>query len=202
MADNMNHIGMAETANTDTLARCPWCGSDPLYIAYHDKEWGVPLYDDQRLFELLVLEGAQAGLSWITVLKKRENYRKAFEEFAIERVASYTEADIRRLLADPGIIRNKLKIGSAIKNAGAVLDIQKEFGSFSAFLWRYVDDKPLINGWEEISQIPARTELSDRISRDLKKRGFNFVGSTICYAYMQSMGMVNDHLRSCFRYDF
>lgn len=200
MVENIND--MCPEVDSNPLARCPWCGNDPLYIAYHDKEWGVPLYDDPKLFELLVLEGAQAGLSWITVLRKRENYRKAFEGFDIERVASYTETDVGRLLADPGIIRNRLKIGSAIKNAKAVLDIQKEFGSFSDFLWRYVNHTPLINAWDDISQIPARTELSDQISRDLKKRGFNFVGSTICYAYMQSMGMVNDHLRSCFRYDF
>ncbi len=190
-----------ETADPDARSRCPWCGDDPLYRAYHDQEWGVPLHDDRRLFEMLVLEGAQAGLSWITILRKRENYRRAFDGFDIERVASYTEADIGRLLADPGIIRNRLKIGSAIKNARAVLDIQQDSGSFSAFLWRYVDDRPLRNGWQQMSRIPARTELSDTISRDLKKRGLSFVGSTICYAYMQSIGMVNDHLRSCFRYD-
>ncbi len=183
------------------LIRCPWCGNDPLYIAYHDKEWGVPLYDDRRLFELLVLEGAQAGLSWITILKKRENYRKAFEGFDIGQVASYTDADIGRLVADPGIVRNRLKIGSAIKNAREVLAIQEEFGSFSSFLWRYVEGRQIVNGWREISQIPARTDLSDLLSRDLKKRGLTFVGSTICYAYMQSMGMVNDHLQSCFRYE-
>jgi DNA-3-methyladenine glycosylase I len=187
--------------NSGDPIRCPWCGNDPLYIAYHDQEWGVPLYDDRRLFELLVLEGAQAGLSWITILKKRENYRKAFQGFDIERVASYTDADIARLLADPGIVRNRLKIGSAIKNARAVLAIQEEFGSFSSFLWRYIEGRQIINGWREMSQIPARTDLSDRLSRDLKKRGLNFVGSTICYAYMQSMGMVNDHLQSCFRYE-
>jgi DNA-3-methyladenine glycosylase I len=153
-----------ETKNRDNRSRCPWCGSDPLYIAYHDEEWGVPLHDDRRLFELLVLEGAQAGLSWITILKKRENYRKAFDGFDIERVASYTDADVGRLLADPGIVRNRLKIGSAIKNARAVLNIQKEFGSFSAFLWRYAEGRPLVNGWEDMSQIPARTDLSDVIS--------------------------------------
>jgi DNA-3-methyladenine glycosylase I len=149
---------------------------------------------------MLVLEGAQAGLSWITILRKRENYRKAFDCFDIERVAAYTEADIERLMADPGIVRNRLKIESAIKNAKVVLDIQKEFGSFSAFIWHYVDNRPIMNGWEEMSQIPSRTYLSDQMSRDLKKWGCSFVGSTICYALMQSIGMVNDHLQSCYRY--
>lgn len=186
-----------ELGDQQDRVRCPWCGSDPLYIAYHDEEWGVPLRDDRRLFEMLVLEGAQAGLSWLTVLKKRENYRKAFDNFDIEKIASYSEEDVDRLLADPGIIRNRLKIESAIKNARVVLEIQKEFGSFSAFLWHYVDNEPIENGWQEMSQIPDHTYLSDLMSQDLKKRGCSFVGSTICYALMQSIGMVKDHLQSC-----
>jgi DNA-3-methyladenine glycosylase I len=180
--------------------RCQWCGQDPLYVAYHDEEWGVPVHDDRLLFEYLVLEGAQAGLSWSTILKKRENYRKAFDGFDIVRVANYTESDVERLLADPGIVRNRLKIRSAIKNAQGVLDIQDEFGSFDAFLWRYVDGKPRQNNFKSMAELPANSDISDRMSRDLKKRGFNFVGSTICYAFMQAVGMVNDHEMDCFRY--
>jgi DNA-3-methyladenine glycosylase I len=180
--------------------RCEWCGSDPLYMAYHDEEWGVPSHDDRHLFELLLLEGAQAGLSWLTILKKRENYRKAFHAFDPQKIAAYSQRDIQRLLTDPGIVRNRLKIESAIKNAREVLDIIQEFGSFSSFLWRYVNNSPRQNAWKSLRELPGRTEQSDRMSSDLKKRGFNFVGSTICYAFMQSVGMVNDHIVSCFCY--
>jgi DNA-3-methyladenine glycosylase I len=180
--------------------RCEWCGSDPLYVAYHDKEWGVPVHDDRHLFEKLVLEGAQAGLSWLTILRKRENYRRAFHEFAPKRVAAYSNADIQRLMQDVGIVRNRLKIESAIHNARRVLEIKQEHGSFSSFLWRYVDNVPRQNTWASMSELPARTEQSDMMSKDLKKLGFKFVGSTICYALMQSVGMVNDHVVGCFRY--
>jgi DNA-3-methyladenine glycosylase I len=180
--------------------RCGWCGSNPLYIAYHDEEWGVPVHEDRRLFEFLLLEGAQAGLSWLTILKKRENYRKAFDGFDCERVASYTQDDVARLLADPGIVRNRLKIESAIKNARGVLAIREEHGSLDAFLWRFVDGMPVRNGWTSLEQVPARSALSDRLSKELQRRGCNFVGSTICYAFMQAVGMVNDHLVDCFRY--
>ena len=181
--------------------RCQWCSSDPLYITYHDEEWGVPVHDDRLLFEFLILEGAQAGLSWLTVLKKRENYRKAFHNFDATRVAKYTAKDINRLMADTGIIRNRLKIESAIKNAKGVLRIQKEQGSFDAYLWGYVDNTPIQNSWKSMTDLPAQTELSETMSKDLKKRGFNFVGPTICYAFMQAVGMVNDHTTDCFRYD-
>lgn len=180
--------------------RCGWCGSDPLYMAYHDNEWGVPSRDDRHLFEMLTLEGAQAGLSWLTILRKREHYRRAFAGFEIAPVAAWSEADIRRLLADPGIVRNRLKVASAIANARAVLEIQREFGSLAAFLWRYVDHAPRQNAWRTLAEVPARTPQSDRLSRDLKKRGFGFVGSTICYAFMQAVGLVNDHLVDCYRY--
>ena len=180
--------------------RCEWSGSDPLYIAYHDEEWGVPVHDDRHLFEMLLLEGAQAGLSWLTILKKRENYRKAFHGFDPKKIAAYSKRDIQRLLTDPGIVRNRLKIESAIRNARGVLDIIQEFGSFNSFLWRYVNNSPRQNAWSSLSEIPARTEQSDMMSNELKKRGFSFVGSTICYAFMQSVGMVNDHIVGCFRY--
>ena len=180
--------------------RCGWCGSDPLYLAYHDDEWGVPIHDDQRLFEFLVLEGAQAGLSWLTILKKRENYRKAFQGFECESIARYSERDVAHLITDPGIVRNRLKIKSAIKNAQGVLDIQEEYGSLDAFLWRYVAGKPIQNAWRCLEEVPAQTKLSDQMSNDLKRRGFHFVGSTICYAFMQAVGMVNDHTTDCFRY--
>lgn len=180
--------------------RCGWCGSDPLYLAYHDTQWGVPVHDEQRLFEFLVLEGAQAGLSWLTILKKRENYRKAFQGFACERIARYSEGDIARLLTDPGIVRNRLKIESTIKNARGVLDIQEEFGSFDAFIWRYVDGQPIQNAWQCLAEVPTQTKRSDQMSKDLKKRGFNFVGSTICASFMQAVGMVNDHTTDCFRH--
>lgn len=181
--------------------RCAWTGSDPLYVAYHDEEWGVPVHDDQRLFEMLVLEGAQAGLSWLTILRKREDYRRAFHDFDVERVAAYSTVDMERLLTDAGIVRNRLKIEAAVRNARGVLAIREEFGSLDSFLWGYVDHRPRQNAWKSLAEIPAWTELSDRMSKDLRKRGFNFVGSTICYAFMQAVGMVNDHIVDCFRYD-
>jgi DNA-3-methyladenine glycosylase I len=180
--------------------RCDWSGNNPLYIAYHDDEWGVPANDDRHLFEMLVLEGAQAGLSWLTILKKRENYRKAFHSFDPEIVAAYSERDIKRLLADSGIVRNRLKIESAIRNARGVLKIKEEYGTLAAFIWKYVDGTPLQNNWKSIVEIPARTDQSDAMSKDLKRRGFNFVGSKICYSFMQAVGMVNDHIVGCFRY--
>jgi len=171
-----------------------------LYVAYHDDEWGVPVHDDRLLFEYLILEGAQAGLSWLTILKKRENYRNAFHAFDCERIAKYTDADVARLLADAGIVRNRLKIASTIKNARGVLEIQEEHGSLDSYLWRYVDGIPKQNDWKTMAAIPTKTDVSDMMSKDLKKRGFNFVGSTICYAFMQAVGMVNDHTTDCFRY--
>jgi len=182
------------------MTRCEWCGSDPLYIAYHDGEWGIPVHDDRLLFEFLILEGAQAGLSWLTILKKRDNYRRAFHGFDCNRIANYSETDVRRLLADSGIVRNHLKIRSAIKNARCVLDIQEDFGPLDSYLWRYVDGIPKQNTWKSMAELPTKTELSDAMSRDLKRRGFNFVGSTICYAFMQAVGMVNDHTTDCFRH--
>ncbi|MEW6361193.1 MAG: DNA-3-methyladenine glycosylase I [Pyrinomonadaceae bacterium] len=181
------------------MKRCGWARND-LAIEYHDSEWGVPLHNDQKLFEFIVLEGAQAGLSWDTILKKREAYRRAFAGFDVEKVARFGEKQIEKLLSDPGIIRNRLKIASAINNARAFIKVAEEFGSFDSYIWRFVDGKPLINRWKELSEIPARTPLSDLISKDLKKRGFSFVGSTIVYAHMQATGMVNDHLTSCFRF--
>jgi len=181
--------------------RCQWGTSDPAYLAYHDEEWGVPVHDDNRLFEMLILEGAQAGLSWLTILKKRENYRAAFDRFDPEKVAHYGPTEVQRLLENPGIVRNRLKIESAIRNARVFLSVQAEFDSFDAFIWRYVDSAPKQNAWTSLSQIPAQTETSDALSKDLKKKGFKFVGSTICYAFMQSVGMVNDHVTDCFRYD-
>lgn len=182
------------------MKRCPWPTTDELYIKYHDEEWGVPVHDDIRHFEFLVLEAAQAGLSWITILKRRENYRKAYRGFEPEIVASFTDKDTERLLQDAGIIRNRLKIKSSIENARHFLEVRKEFSTFDNYLWGFVDREPVINRWEEISQIPPKTELSDRISKDLKKRGFSFVGSTIIYAHLQAVGVVNDHIVSCFRY--
>jgi len=181
--------------------RCEWCGSNPLYIGYHDDEWGVPVHDDRRLFEMLTLEGAQAGLSWLTILKKRGNYRKAFHGFDHEMIAAYSERDVDRLLADSGIVRNRLKIESVIRNARGVLDIREEFGTLDSFLWRYVDGIPLQNTWNSMTELPTRTEQSDAMSRDLKRRGFNFVGPTICYAFMQAVGLTNDHTTDCFRYE-
>lgn len=182
----------------EDLIRCPWCGTDPLYVKYHDEEWGKPVYDDRILFEFLILESAQAGLSWITVLRKRGNYRKAFADFDPSAVASFSPEDIERLLQDPGIIRNRLKISAAISNARLFLDIQKEFGSFSNYIWGFLPDrKPIVNNWKSPGEIPPRTPLSDQISADMKKRGFKFFGTTICYAHMQATGMINDHLETC-----
>ncbi len=180
--------------------RCEWCGTDPLYVAYHDEEWGVPLHDDQKLFELLILEGAQAGLSWITVLRKRESYRVAFDQFDARKIIRYDERKVAELLANPGIIRNKLKVAATIQNAKAYLAVQKEFGSFDKYIWQFVGGKPLRNTRQSLKDVPARTAESDAMSKDLLKRGFKFVGSTICYAFMQASGMVNDHKVDCFRY--
>jgi DNA-3-methyladenine glycosylase I len=185
---------------TGTLVRCGWCGTDPLYVAYHDTEWGVPVHDDRMLFEFLILEGAQAGLSWITILKKREAYRRAFAGFDAGKVARYGPHQVERLLADAGIVRNRLKIEAAINNARLFLAVQEEFGSFDAYVWRFVDGRPIVNRWRTLKQVPASTPESDALSRDLKSRGFKFVGSTICYAHMQATGMVNDHLTGCFRH--
>jgi len=183
-----------------TKERCSWGESHPLYVPYHDREWGAPLHDDRRFFELLVLEAAQAGLSWLTVLKKREAYGRAFDDFDPEKVARYDRRKVARLLGDEGIIRNRLKIEAAIANAKAFLAVQKEFGSFDAYVWRFVGGKPIQNRRKAIKQVPARTAESDALSKDLKSRGFRFVGSTICYAFMQASGLVNDHLVSCFRH--
>jgi DNA-3-methyladenine glycosylase I len=181
--------------------RCWWADeNNPLYIKYHDEEWGEPEHDDRMLFELLILEGAQAGLSWSTILNKRENYKLAFDNFDVQKVASYNDKKEQELLANSGIVRNKLKIKSAIRNAKVFIEIQKEFGSFDKYIWQYVNDKPILNNCTKPEDVPAKTPLSDNISKDLKKRGMNFVGSTIIYAYMQSIGMVNDHLVSCFKH--
>ena len=184
----------------DGVWRCAWVGDEPLYQAYHDEEWGVPVHDDRLLFEFLVLEGAQAGLSWLTILRKREGYRRAFAGFAPEAVAAFGSADVERLLADPGIIRNRLKIGAAITNAQAFLRVREEFGSFDAYVWGFVDGETIQNEWKLMAEIPAKTPEAERMSADLKKRGFRFVGPTICYAHMQATGMVNDHTVDCFRY--
>ena len=180
--------------------RCTWCGDDPLYMAYHDKEWGVPVKDDQTLFEFLILETFQAGLSWITVLRKRENFRKAFDNFDYKIVAKYTEDKIQKLLQNEGIIRNKLKVRAAVSNAQAFIEVKKEFGSFSQYIWGFVDGKPINNAWKVMKDVPPNTPLSDTISKDLKKRGFKFVGTTVVYAHMQATGMVNDHTTDCFGY--
>ena len=180
--------------------RCAWPGDDPLYRAYHDKEWGVPLHDDQRLFEFLILEGAQAGLSWITILRKRENYRAAFDGFDPARIARYNADKIESLLQDAGIVRNRLKVEAAVNNARKFLEVQKEFGSFDRFIWQFVDGRPKQNKWRRLAEIPASTPESDAMSKELRKRGFKFTGSTICYAHMQATGMVNDHTIDCFRH--
>jgi DNA-3-methyladenine glycosylase I len=180
--------------------RCSWCGEDPLYVAYHDEEWGVPVHDDRLLFEFLVLEGAQAGLSWLTILRKREAYREAFSRFDPRAVSRYDGRAVRRLLRNPGIVRNRLKIESAIANARAFLDVQDEFGSFDAYVWRFVEGRPKRNAWRSERQIPAVTPEAEALSRDLRARGFRFVGPTICYAHMQATGMVNDHVVGCFRH--
>jgi DNA-3-methyladenine glycosylase I len=180
--------------------RCPWPGDDPIYVAYHDKEWGVPVHNDKKMFEFLLLEGFQAGLSWRTILMKRQNFRKAFDNFDFNKIALYDKRKIKSLMEDAGIIRNKLKIESAVRNARAFIEVRKEFGTFNKYIWGFVNNKPVVNTFRNIRELPARTELSDLISIELKKRGFNFVGSTIIYAHMQATGMVNDHLTSCFRY--
>jgi DNA-3-methyladenine glycosylase I len=185
--------------NEEKLIRCAWATGE-LSVRYHDEEWGVPLHDDRTFFEFLILEGAQAGLSWSTILNKRENYRRAFDNFEPERVARFDRRRIQKLLADPGIVRNKLKIASSVENAKAFLRLQEEFGCFDRYIWQFVGGKPRINRWKSLKQLPAKTSESDAMSKDLKKRGFNFVGSTICYAFMQATGMVNDHAVNCFRY--
>lgn len=182
------------------VKRCDWCGTDPLYVKYHDEEWGVPVHDDRKHYEFLVLEGAQAGLSWITILKRREGYRSAFDNFDPEEVARYNENKIQKLLQDEGIIRNRQKVRSAVNNARRFLDVQNEFGSFDRYIWSFVDGKPSINRFKTMADIPAETPLSVELSKDLKKRGFSFVGPTIMYAHMQAIGMVNDHIVDCFRY--
>jgi len=184
------------------ISRCPWPSDDPLMIAYHDKEWGVPLHDDQKLFEFMVLDCFQAGLSWRTVLHKRENFRKAFDNFDYRKIAKYDQQKIDSLLQDAGIIRNKAKINGTIQNARCFLEVQKEFGSFDHYIWSFTNGKIVVNKWKSLSELPARSEISDLMSKDLVKRGFKFAGSTICYAFMQAIGMVNDHLTTCFRYTF
>ena len=189
------------TSAPSAIERCGWSSGDPLYEQYHDEEWGVPCYDDDKLFEFLVLESAQAGLSWITILRKRENYRKAFADFNAEKVARFNRRSVERLMADAGIVRNRLKIESAISNAKLFLELQDSYGSFADYLWGFIDDKkPIQNSWLTLAESPATTALSDTISKDMKKRGFRFFGSTICYAHMQAMGMVNDHTVDCFRH--
>lgn len=183
------------------MKRCAWAGEDGLYQHYHDMEWGVPLFDDRRLFEFLILEGAQAGLSWITILRKRENYRAAFDGFDPVRIAAYDENRIESLLGNPGIVRNRLKLHAAVTNARKYLEVQDEFGSFAGFLWQFVEGRPRQNVWRSLGEVPSSTTESDAMSRELKKRGFKFVGTTICYALMQAIGMVNDHLSDCFRHE-
>jgi DNA-3-methyladenine glycosylase I len=183
-----------------SLPRCPWCVGKEDYEHYHDTEWGVAVYDDQTLFEFLILEGAQAGLSWYTILKKRADYRAVFHQFDVQKVAAINDEELAEALKNPGIIRNRLKVASTVSNAKAFITIQEEFGSFSTYLWAFVDGKPIVNNWEKMDEAPANTAISDKLAKDLKKRGFKFVGSTIMYAFMQATGMVNDHLTSCFRY--
>jgi DNA-3-methyladenine glycosylase I len=180
--------------------RCGWCGEDPLYVAYHDQEWGVPLHADQQLFEFLILEGAQAGLSWLTILRKRDAYRKAYHQFEVEKVARFNSRSIERLMNNPGIVRNRLKIAASITNARAFLDVQDAFGSFDNYIWQFVDHQPILNRWHRLKEIPVSTKQSLQMSKDLQTRGFRFIGPTICYAFMQAVGMVNDHVIDCFRY--
>lgn len=197
----LNELSKKDKADMHTnLKRCSWCTSDPLYTAYHDKEWGVPVHDDRLLFEFIILEGAQAGLNWLTILKKRENYRRAFHDFNCERIARYTRNDIHRLLGDHGIIRNRLKVESAITNARAVLAVREQYGSLDSFVWRYVEGIPQQNTWKTDADVPAKTPVSTIMAADLKQHGFRFVGPTICYAFMQAVGMVNDHTTDCFRH--
>jgi DNA-3-methyladenine glycosylase I len=194
-------VGYHGAVMGDTVTRCPWCLGDPLYVEYHDREWGVPVHDDIKWFEFLVLEGAQAGLNWLLVLKKRENYRRAYQGFDFEKVARFGEERIARLLSNPGLIRNRAKLSASVGNARHFLAVRREFGSFDRYMWSFMDGRPLQNRWRSDRQIPSRTPLSDLISKDLKRRGFKFVGSTIVYAHMQATGMVNDHLLACFRHD-
>ena len=181
--------------------RCKWAGTDPLYVEYHDTEWGAPVHDDRLLFEFLILEGAQAGLSWLTILKKRQEYREAFDHFDPKKVAQYDAGKIRELLSNKGIIRNRLKIEAAVQNARALRAVQREFSSFDAYIWSFVGGKPTKNGWKSEAEVPAKTKESEDMSKDLRRRGFKFIGPTICYAFMQAVGLVNDHIVSCFRYD-
>ena len=183
------------------MKRCDWAEGSDLERAYHDEQWGVPVHDDRLLFEMLTLEGAQAGLSWSTILNKREGYRKAFDDFDAQKIAEYSQEKIDALLKNPEIVRNKLKVNATVKNAKAFMRVQEEFGSFDAYIWSFVENKPIQNRWKSIAHVPANTPMSDTISKELKKRGFTFVGSTICYAYMQAIGMVNDHLTGCFQHD-
>jgi DNA-3-methyladenine glycosylase I len=183
------------------MNRCPWCGNDELYVNYHDEEWGVPVHEDKKHFEFLVLESAQAGLNWLTVLRKRENYRKAYDDFDVNMVCSYDKHKVEELLQDSGIIRNRKKIEASINNAIHFKEIQKEFGSFDKYIWSFVGNHPVINQWKDISEVPATSELSDNVSKDLKKRGFKFLGTTIIYAHLQATGIINDHLTSCFRHN-
>jgi len=183
------------------MNRCPWCGNDELYVNYHDEEWGVPVHEDKKHFEFLVLESAQAGLNWLTVLRKRENYRKAYDDFNVNMVCRYDEHKVEELLQNSGIIRNRKKIEASINNAVHFIEIQKEFGSFDKYIWSFVDNHPVINNWNDISEVPATSELSDKVSKDLKKRGFKFLGTTIIYAHLQATGIINDHLTSCFRHN-
>lgn len=180
--------------------RCSWCGNDPLYVKYHDEEWGVPIFNDRTLFEFLVLEGAQAGLAWITILRKRQGYRDTFHEFDIEKVAAMSDAELEQVLLNPAIVRNRLKVFSARNNARAALAVQREFGSFSDYLWQFVDLQPIQNRWKTVKEVPATSPESDKLARDMKKRNFSFTGSTIMYAFMQATGMVNDHTADCFRH--
>jgi len=196
----MSRKGRALVSKRKEVRRCTWCGRDPQYVKYHDKEWGVPVYSDRKLFEFLILEGAQAGLSWITILKRRRGYYNAFDKFDVEKIAKYGKRKINTLLKDSGIIRNRLKVHSCVTNAQAFIKIQEEFGSFAKYQWQFVNGKAIQNAWKKMKQLPAKTEVSDAFSRDLKKRGFSFVGSTIIYAHMQAVGMVNDHTIDCFRF--
>lgn len=181
----------------EETVRCPWCGTDPLYVRYHDEEWGKPVHDDQKHFECLTLESAQAGLSWITILRKRENYRLTYANFEVQQVASFTDEDVERLLADSGIVRNRRKIEASINNAKQFIKLQEEFGSFDSYIWSFVNDAPILNTWNRLEDVPATTELSERLSKDLKRRGFKFLGPTTVYAHLQATGLVNDHLTSC-----
>ncbi len=183
------------------LERCSWCLKDGMYIKYHDEEWGTPVFDDRKQFEFLVLESAQAGLSWYTILSRRDNYRRAYLNFDVEKVANFTEHDIERLVQDEGIIRNKMKIKASVNNARKFIEAQKDYGSFSKYIWGFTGGKPMVNGWATVAEIPAKTELSERISKDLKSIGFQFLGPTIVYAHLQAIGIVNDHIKSCFRFD-